>query len=107
MATSQIPRTIRTPKRSHARGLIIAPADGPRSGGAFFRPPVALLWPHDLDIANVLIRKHGKGAALEAAQRADAMLECGDMSGYTVWKRIVRAVEELQRKEPREGEAAH
>ena len=31
----------------------------------------------DLDIfrsASVLVREHGKGAALEAAQRADAML---------------------------------
>ncbi len=64
----------------------------------------------DLDIyrsANVLIREHGTGAALEAAQRADAMLERGDMDGCTVWKRIVRAVEELQRKERREGESAH
>ncbi len=38
----------------------------------------------DLDIyrtANVLIRVHDAGAALEAAQHADAMLERGDMSG--------------------------
>ena len=48
----------------------------------------------DLDIyrsANVLIREHGKDAALEAAQRADAMLEKGDLGGQAVWKRIVRA----------------
>jgi hypothetical protein len=31
--------------------------------------------------AAVLIRKHGEDAALEAAQRADAMLEKGDMEG--------------------------
>ncbi len=38
----------------------------------------------DLDIyrsANVLIREHGEDAALEAAQRADAMLERGDLEG--------------------------
>ena len=38
----------------------------------------------DLDIyrtANVLIREHGKGAALEAAQSADAMLEKGASTG--------------------------
>ncbi len=38
----------------------------------------------DLDIyrsAQVLIREHGEDAALEAAQRADAMLEKGDMEG--------------------------
>ncbi len=64
----------------------------------------------DLDIyrsANVLIREHGEGAALEAAQRADAMLEKGDMEGCAVWKRIVAAVEEIERTERREDEAAH
>ncbi len=38
----------------------------------------------DLDIyrsANVLIRDHGEDAALESAQRADAMLEKGDLDG--------------------------
>ena len=64
----------------------------------------------DLDIyrsANVLIHEHREDAALEAAQRADAMLERGDMEGCAVWKRIVRAVEEIERKERREGEPAH
>ena len=64
----------------------------------------------DLDIyrsANVLVHEHGEDAALEAAQRADAMLERGDMEGCAVWKRIVRAVEEIERKERREGEPAH
>ena len=27
--------------------------------------------------------------------RADAMLEAGDLDGYAVWKRVVKAVEEL------------
>jgi len=31
---------------------------------------------------------------------ADAMLEVGDLDGYAVWKRILRAVEELQRATP-------
>ncbi len=56
----------------------------------------------DLDIyrcANVLIREHGEEAAIEAAQRVDAMLEKGDLEGQVVWKRIVRAVEELLAKE--------
>jgi hypothetical protein len=38
----------------------------------------------DLDIyrtAGVLIREHGEDAALEAAQRADAMLEKGSLDG--------------------------
>ena len=58
----------------------------------------------NLDIfryASVLIREHGAGTALEAAQRADAMLEKGDMDGCAVWKRIVAAVEEIERTERR------
>ncbi len=39
--------------------------------------------------------------------RADAMLEKGDLDGYAVWKRILRAVEELQGTEPKSGEAVH
>ena len=57
----------------------------------------------DLDIyrsANELIREHGEDVPIHAAMRADAMLEAGDLDGYAVWKRIVKAVEELQRVEP-------
>ena len=57
--------------------------------------------------AQVLIREHGEDADLEAAIRADAMLAKGDLEGPAVWKRIVRAVLEVQRKEQREGEVAH
>ena len=39
--------------------------------------------------------------------RADAMLEKGDLDGYAVWKRILRAVEELQRAEPGPGVEVH
>ncbi len=57
--------------------------------------------------ANVLIREHGEDAPLEAAMRADAMLERGDLDGYAVWKRILRAVEESCRTEPRDSEVRH
>jgi hypothetical protein len=39
--------------------------------------------------------------------QADAMLEKGDTDGYAVWKRILRAVEELQGTEPKSGETTH
>jgi len=39
--------------------------------------------------------------------RADAMLEAGDLDGYGVWKRILRAVRELQGAVPKSGEAVH
>ena len=57
----------------------------------------------DLDIyraAQVLVKHHGQDAPIEAAMNADAMLEKGDLDGYAVWKRILRAVGELQRVEP-------
>lgn len=64
----------------------------------------------DLDIyrtANVLVKHYGKDAALEAAQRADAMLEKGCLDGQRLWKRVLKAVKEIQREEPREGEAVN
>ena len=35
------------------------------------------------------------------------VLDKGDLDGYAVWKRILRAVEELQGTEPKPGEAVH
>ncbi len=64
----------------------------------------------DLDIyrsANLLIKRHGQDAPIHAAMRADAMLDKGDLNGYAVWKRIVKAVEELQRAEPEQGGEVH
>ena len=64
----------------------------------------------DLDIyraANVLVKQRGPDAPIHTAMRADAMLEAGDMDGYAMWKRILRAVEELQGTEPKSGEAVH
>jgi hypothetical protein len=64
------------------------------------RPRAAL---PDLDIyrsANLLVKRHGEDAPIHAAMRADAMLEAGDLDGYAVWRRVLRAVEELQEVEP-------
>ncbi len=57
----------------------------------------------DLDTyrsAQLLVTRHGEDAPIHAAMRADAMLEKGDLDGYAVWKRILRAVEELQEVKP-------
>ncbi len=57
----------------------------------------------DIDIyrsANVIIKQYGQDAPIHAAIRADAMLEVGDLDGYAVWKRILRAVGELQGVNP-------
>jgi hypothetical protein len=53
----------------------------------------------DIDLwlaASLLIERHGDGAELQAAQRADEMLERGDLEEREVWLRIRRAVVELQ-----------
>ena len=63
----------------------------------------------DLDIyrSAVLIKQHGADAPIHAAMRADAMLEAGDLDGVATWRRILRAVEELEGTEPKPGEAVH
>ena len=56
----------------------------------------------DLDIfrtANVLVKHYGEDADLEAAQRADKMLEKGSVDGQRVWKRVLKAIKEIQREE--------
>ena len=57
--------------------------------------------------AHALIQQHGEAAAIEAAMKADAMLEQGDLDGAAVWRRIVAAVNELQRTEPKPGKRWH
>jgi hypothetical protein len=46
------------------------------------------------------VKRHDEDAPIEAAMRADAMLEKGDLDGYATWRRILRAVKELQRADP-------
>jgi len=58
----------------------------------------------DIDVwrcANVMIKWYGKDAALEAAQRADAMLDKGDCQ---IWKQIVQEIEEFERSERKAAE---
>ncbi len=64
----------------------------------------------DLDIyrsANLLVKQHGDEAPIEAAMRADAMLEHGDMNGRAAWLRILAAVNELLDTRPGDGVAVH
>ena len=64
----------------------------------------------DIDIwrcAHLLIQQHGDGAEFDAAMRADAMMAKGDVAGEAVWKRVLAAIRELQRTQPKEGEPAN
>lgn len=60
----------------------------------------------DLDIyrsANVRVKQHGEDAPVQAAMRVDAMLEKGDLEGCAVWRRVLRAAEELLSEERSPG----
>ncbi len=64
----------------------------------------------DLDIyrsAQVLVKRYDEAAPIHAAMRADALLEAGDLDGDAVWRRIIKAVEELQTAEPEPGVEVH
>jgi len=57
----------------------------------------------DLDIwrsAVAMVKRYGDDAMLEAAARADQLMDEGDMAGCTTWQRILDAIERLQAKAP-------
>jgi hypothetical protein len=56
--------------------------------------------------AKLVIDRQGAEAATFAASRVDQLLEEGDLDGSAVWRRILAAIEELQRG-PREDEAVN
>jgi hypothetical protein len=55
-------------------------------------------------VANALIRNHGADAATVAAQQADALLDAGDFQGQRMFISIVKAIGELVRDKPHQGE---
>jgi hypothetical protein len=55
----------------------------------------------------LIVKRDGDDAMLEGAQRADQMLDEGDMAGAETWHRILNAIERLQAKAPAEGEKVH
>jgi len=57
--------------------------------------------------ALLMVKRYGDDALLEAAARADQLLEDGDWQGAATWHRILDAVERLQATEPAEGEPVH
>jgi hypothetical protein len=53
----------------------------------------------ELDIwraANLLMRQHGADADIEAARKADLMLQRGDRDGQLVWMQIRPAIADIQ-----------
>ncbi len=48
-------------------------------------------------VASIYIRDHGDDAVIEAAMRADALLDAGDLDGRNVWLRVIEAIKVLSR----------
>ena len=57
--------------------------------------------------ALLMLKRYKDDAMLEASQRADQLLDEGDMAGAETWHRILNAIERLQAKAPAEGEKVH
>ena len=74
--------------------------------GPSWRIALQIADPDYLYAAKIVIEHYGQGAASHCAKRANHLLRIGDMDGNTVWRRILAAIEELQRGR-REGEAAN
>ncbi len=57
--------------------------------------------------ATILIKRYGDDAPIQAAMRADELLEKGDLDGQRIWIRIVNAVEEFLATERPKGARVH
>jgi hypothetical protein len=57
--------------------------------------------------AQVLVKRYGQDAEFRAAERCDAMIEAGDPEGLAIWKRNLRAVDELLAQEPQNSRRLH
>ena len=54
--------------------------------------------------ANLMIKRFGEDAPMQAAQRAEGFMAEGNMEGHAAWMRIMKAAEELLRQRPGPGE---
>ena len=65
--------------------------------------PEADIWAAAL----AMVKRYGADAMLEAAARAQRLLDDGDSLAAANWHRIRDAIEQLQAKAPAEGEKVH
>jgi len=60
----------------------------------------------DRDVwAATVLKRYGDDAMLKAGERADQLLDEGDMAGAETWHRILNAIERLQATKPAEWES--
>ncbi len=57
--------------------------------------------------AMAMVKRYGVVAMLEAAARANQLLEEGDPAGAATWHRILDAIERLQAQQPAGDEPIH
>jgi hypothetical protein len=57
--------------------------------------------------AAAIVKRFGDDAMIEAAQKADQLLDEGHMERAAMWHRILNAIEPLQAKAQAEGEKVH
>ena len=58
-------------------------------------------------MANIMIKRYGCEASLEALARAGRMLAEGDNDSAGTWRRIAQAIDDIFSAEPRPGEGVH
>ena len=80
--------------------LAVAPPQAPPRN-----PKAEVLTDRANQVVNSLIEKHGEDAVYHASQRADELLDRGDIDGRRMWQRIHEAVQELFRDRPQDGES--
>ena len=51
-------------------------------------------------IANLMLKRYGDDAVVEAAKRAEELAPDGDLTGVAVWLRVLDAVRQLAIKAP-------
>ena len=47
-----------------------------------------------------MLNQHGEDAKIQAGFRSDACLEKGDLDGAAVWRRVIKAIDEIENTEP-------
>ena len=58
-------------------------------------------------IARAYLREHGEDAVIQAAMRADALLDAGDLDGQRVWLRVIEAIKVLSGAKRPPGDTVH
>ena len=64
-----------------------------------YYPRMAII---EIDIyrsAKLYLDQYGADAPVHAAMRVDALIEAGDVQGVATWKRVLKAIDELQATE--------